>query len=78
VNLQVHCEHCDRSLYHAIREATPVSMPEGLVVLYDKVIYETRFGSEGQMEFCGWSCVAKWAIEKVRSGGGEKGEGVSE
>lgn len=62
MNLQVHCEHCDKSLYRAHNNLEGVA-----VVLYSENSAKMFPGplNESRMEFCDWYCVAAWANERT-------------
>lgn len=68
-NVQVHCEHCDKSLYRLgyFDDAVGVTgKPTGIVELWHdfRPDYDPRLPSPRQMTFCHWKCVEKWAQSK--------------
>jgi hypothetical protein len=64
-NVQVHCEHCDKSLFTL--SDVKNTRPPG-VALYterDPLMRDYPW-DPSRYDFCDWTCVATWAIGKGR------------
>jgi hypothetical protein len=61
-NVQVHCVHCDKSLYR-LRDIR-IAAPDSVVCLSDRSS-DSFDGRRNDLEFCDWNCVARWALGKA-------------
>jgi hypothetical protein len=65
-NVQVHCEHCNASLYrlgeHSLTQPPGVRLHTGIDMLG-----RDRAWDEDRHEFCTWACVALWALKRGRA-----------
>jgi len=62
-NIQVHCEHCNKSLYR-LDGMSNTTHPG--VVLYTEcdMLSRDRLWDRNRHDFCDWKCAGFWALTK--------------
>jgi len=60
-NVQVHCEHCNKSLYR-LEAGVSVTAPASVLLFTDRdPMFREGPVNPSRHEFCDWTCVRRWA-----------------